>query len=700
MHVRRASSFFDFYAHDFEFAGATLGSDIASTNLLAYTATLGNGLSATISAEDPVFRRSVIFSQTNNPGGVTVNANLANFAQSQSPAEVFIGYTGGVPTRYSFVDVIQRSRMPDVVGALRLDQAWGSAQLSAAVHELNVGNVANGAGTGTGSNGLAHPFARIELEIPETSMTLLRSSLLATAAAFATMGAAHAADLPVKKAVPVEYVRVCGAYGAGFFYVPGTDTCLRISGRARYGGGYMTASTRQAGTNAGDSAGYQARLRINLDARTQTAYGTLRAFVRLDAGSRTGYARSGTQARIGQAYDATGVDQAGHAQQFMNVDKAFIQFAGLTAGRASSFFDFYAHDFEIYGATAGSDVSSTNLLAYTVTAGEGLSATLSIEDPVFRRSPIYAPAGTASPVSPVFVSYIRGAPIGVSSVDSIQRERLPDVVGVLRVDQGWGSAQLSAAVHELNVGNIAVTPAAGANVSVAHTRSVEGWAVQGGLKINAPFVAPGDALYLQSAYADGAQMYTGYCAFTGCYAQLNNGFQGQKIYQSFSDATVNPFTGQLQTSQSFSAVASFLHYWTPEWRSAVFGSYGEQDFSRNARLAQGALYNVLSFNGAANLGSNAVGAPGTRFYQLSQALRDTYQFVAGGSIIWSPVRDLDIGVEAFYTQIGVKHGRAIDSDKSPTAYANVAGINSGTFVPRTVTQDSVSQVRFRVQRDF
>ncbi|MBL7406030.1 porin, partial [Escherichia coli] len=78
----RASSFFDFYAHDFENLGNTLGSDVAATNQLAYTATLGNGLSATISAEDPVFRRSVIFSQTINPAGVTVNANLANFAQS------------------------------------------------------------------------------------------------------------------------------------------------------------------------------------------------------------------------------------------------------------------------------------------------------------------------------------------------------------------------------------------------------------------------------------------------------------------------------------------------------------------------------------------------------------------------------------------------------------------------------------------
>ena len=104
--------------------------------------------------------------------------------------------------------------------------------------------------------------------------------------------------------------------------------------------------------------------------------------------------------------------------------------------------------------------------------------------------------------------------------------------------------------------------------------------------------------------------------------------------------------------------------------------------------------------GSNPFGSNAVGAPGTRFYQLSQALRDTYQFVAGGSIIWSPVKDLDIGVEAFYTQIGLKNGRAIDQDKSPTAYANIAGINNGTFAVRTATQDSVSQVRFRVQRDF
>ncbi|MBE7201031.1 MAG: porin, partial [Parafilimonas terrae] len=85
-------------------------------------------------------------------------------------------------------------------------------------------------------------------------MMLLKGSLLGSAAAFAVVGAAHAADLPVRKAEPVEYVRVCNAYGAGFFYIPGTDTCLRVSGRARFEGGYQTSYSRQAGPNVGDTS--------------------------------------------------------------------------------------------------------------------------------------------------------------------------------------------------------------------------------------------------------------------------------------------------------------------------------------------------------------------------------------------------------------------------------------------------------------
>ncbi|MFC5553471.1 porin, partial [Methylobacterium iners] len=144
-------------------------------------------------------------------------------------------------------------------------------------------------------------------------MRLLKSSLLGSVAGVVAVAGAQAADLPVKKAVPVEYVRVCSAYGAGFFYIPGTDTCLRVSGRARFEVGYAPTDSR-TGTGNGDLVGYRGLARINLDARTQTGYGTLRAFTRLEFASRTGATqgiRSGTQERIGNAFGAIGQDQNG-----------------------------------------------------------------------------------------------------------------------------------------------------------------------------------------------------------------------------------------------------------------------------------------------------------------------------------------------------------------------------------------------------
>src|SRR4051812_14660023 len=106
-------------------------------------------------------------------------------------------------------------------------------------------------------------------------MKLIKSLFLGSAAGFVAVAGAHAADLPVAKAAPVEYVRVCNTYGAGFFYIPGTDTCLRVSGRVR--AQYLFA---QPLTRASDATGFYTRGRIQLDARTATAYGLLRSVVR------------------------------------------------------------------------------------------------------------------------------------------------------------------------------------------------------------------------------------------------------------------------------------------------------------------------------------------------------------------------------------------------------------------------------------
>ena len=60
-------------------------------------------------------------------------------------------------------------------------------------------------------------------------MKMVKSLLLGSAAGLVAVAGAQAADLPVK-AKPVEYVKVCSAYGAGFYYIPGTDICLRVGG--------------------------------------------------------------------------------------------------------------------------------------------------------------------------------------------------------------------------------------------------------------------------------------------------------------------------------------------------------------------------------------------------------------------------------------------------------------------------------------
>ena len=544
-------------------------------------------------------------------------------------------------------------------------------------------------------------------------MKLVKSLLLGSAAGLTLVAGAQAADLPIKKAAPVEYVRVCSAYGAGFFFIPGTDTCMRVSGRARFEAGYSQGYSRSS--NNGDLMGYQGLGRLNVDARTQTAYGTLRAFVRFDMSSRTGaYLKSGTQERIARAYTATGVDTFSRAQQFVNVDKAFIQFAGLTAGRAASFYDFYAHDFEIIGTSLGSDVASTNLLAYTATFGNGFSATLSVEDPIFRKTPLFgtATAGNAASqfqiftaasanLTPVLVNNAAGVPIGEAFYDVRQASRMPDFVGALRYDAAWGSAQLSAAVHELNAGNAStVLTFGGATIapgSVVTPRigTEYGWAVQGGLKFNLPFIAPGDSLYLQGSYGEGAQLYTGYSSYIGGYTVSAGNTQGAPFPTFFADAAVNPITGKMELSTSWTVVGSYLHYWTPEWRSALIGSYGEMSFGKTSR----ALLGGLNFNGL----GNPVNSPGVSLFSAS--LRDTSQLVAGASIIWSPVKDLDIGVEGLYNRVDIKSGRVIDQNKAPGGVAagvNAAGLPvaaNGAVLPTTNYADTF-QVRMRVQRDF
>ncbi|TIT06910.1 MAG: porin, partial [Mesorhizobium sp.] len=66
----------------------------------------------------------------------------------------------------------------------------------------------------------------------------IKSLLLGSAAALIAVSGARAADaVTVAEPEPAEYVKICDVYGAGYFYIPGTETCLRVGGYVRYDAG-------------------------------------------------------------------------------------------------------------------------------------------------------------------------------------------------------------------------------------------------------------------------------------------------------------------------------------------------------------------------------------------------------------------------------------------------------------------------------
>ncbi|MGB3500386.1 MAG: porin [Mesorhizobium sp.] len=115
----------------------------------------------------------------------------------------------------------------------------------------------------------------------------LLSAILGSSAALTTLAPAFAADaVMMPEPEPVEYVRICDVYGKGFFYIPGTETCLRVSGYVRYEIGTSSENSVFDTPNYNEFAnGWDktVRGRINVDARSETEFGTLRSFIRFQA---------------------------------------------------------------------------------------------------------------------------------------------------------------------------------------------------------------------------------------------------------------------------------------------------------------------------------------------------------------------------------------------------------------------------------
>ena len=327
-------------------------------------------------------------------------------------------------------------------------------------------------------------------------MKMVKSLLLGTAAGLVAMSGAQAADLPVK-AKPVQYVKICSLYGAGFYYVPGTDMCLKIGGWVRQyitwnANGSLTNGALVLNTQTRGTTDWGTRTRgyITADARNQTEYGTVRSYIAV------GLSAGGA----GSAADVA----AGSGPGF-SANRAFIQFAGFTFGLSQSFYDFYSAPATSFFGGAINPSSDTGdggkvVTGYTAQFGNGFSASIAAEGRrdigVINANTIDHTGSSTSAASTLFLvrrrshrKKLRSGRISWPTCGSTSP-------GVPR--RSWALSMMPAAAttettHVATFGN---------------PSTVVGWAVGAGAKILTPFIGQGDYFQFQVNYTQGASGYS------------------------------------------------------------------------------------------------------------------------------------------------------------------------------------------------
>src|SRR5437867_6667625 len=245
-------------------------------------------------------------------------------------------------------------------------------------------------------------------------MKMVKSLILGSAAGLAAMSGAQAADLPVK-AKAVEYVRICSLYGAGFFYIPGTDTCIKLGGYLRvdttfngftYGGPVWSGDLGQ-GNRYRDYFTSRARMALTVDTRTATEYGVVRTFGQADFQFDNFNNGTRNPSSVVAAPNGTGLfnssQLSGAGGGYVAVEMVFIQFAGFTFGKSASA---YATPWNGYPGNnnsflmGGADyVTGVNNIQYTAQFGNGVSGTIGLDENAaagFNRTQIINAIGGAA----------------------------------------------------------------------------------------------------------------------------------------------------------------------------------------------------------------------------------------------------------------------------------------------------------------
>jgi porin-like protein len=533
-------------------------------------------------------------------------------------------------------------------------------------------------------------------------MKMVKSLLLGSAAGLVAVGGAQAADLPVK-AKPVEYVKVCSLYGAGYYYIPGTDICMHIGGyvRQEWGIGYgdnLTAgpwvSTSMQNTRLDDTRNvvWRTRAYITTETRQQTAYGTLRTYLNI------------------------GIN--GNNSSDFSANRAFIQIAGFTVGLASSYFDHYSAAAVAYLVDQSSDTGDggQRVFAYTAQLGNGFSATLSLEEPEAKRAGVWNTSifatnliGSSTAVAGALVTQpTMGPALGIGGTAQAMQDQagssIPDIVGNVRVDGAWGSAQVMGALHEVSGGYLGQTKTGSTAFGRPEDRTF-GWAAGVGVKLNAPFIGPGDYFAAQFSYAQGATRYvsntpgsSGQASFNG-QSELGYGFFSDAVYcgqgaSAAATAALNTacsgfgFGINPQLTTAWGIAAAYEHFWTPSLRSSLHGHYVAVEYNSTANAAICGAQSVAGVNGANTISFAAAGASG-----VATCNNNFQMWQIGSRTQWNITKDFYVGFDVIYAKLETASAGAVVS------YSQLGGSAQPTGL-RTVADQDVIAGRLRWHRDL
>lgn len=553
-------------------------------------------------------------------------------------------------------------------------------------------------------------------------MNSIKSLILGSAACMIVVSGTQAADLPVK-AKAVEYVRVCSLYGAGFYYMPGTDTCIKLGGYLRAdltvnGGIYDGPFWNGEGAIRDRYANFyndRSRLALTVDTRTATEYGVLRTFGQADFQFSTYGSTSsiGIAASVnpGGAAGLVNNDQAGSG--YTAVEFVFIQFAGFTFGKSVSAFaspwNGYPGNNTSYLIGGYDSVTGINNVQYTWQFGNGVSATLGVDDSSanqLNRTQIINAIGGAPGGNIGFNGGASSFQTGVGT--AYGGTSVPDFVGNVRVDQAWGLFQLSGAIHDNHAGyfanaNIVGTTFNGAvsqagAITGGHPDDKYGGAVSAALNIKNLPTGAGDDLKVDATWSLGATKYVlatsaptpaSFDIYDG--NKFAMGVTTDSIYSGASAANGNGIT-QLQLTRGWGFRGAFNHNWDANWSSSLFGGIAGVSYNQTAKQ----LYcNTYAANaGVAIRGGGLTSGGGTGGTFGAGSVCDPGFTVSQIGLVtrWTPVKNLTFSAEAQYAYL-----------KTNMA-GNITGTPSSALPLPTATyvfgNNGTASLNLRVQRNF